>query len=485
VQFAVREFGNAGATATDKISAGFLLAGDSIASFVSGGVLGVAIAATVALGAAVVQAFSSVDDEAEKAREEFEALAKSAAEAQRSIAGLYLTENLKKQEARARGLEENLRAARKSLVKLTAEEAHHSKMLEEAQRKQTEGAGTWHEANLWAITKQREASLNARKELTAEGRKLVESLEVGLRSQVANIASASEISARKIEEDHLSAVSQTISKGRKLIEKAGQKPKADAKEKTTKKAKDNTAEIKAMEAEAAAALKRVADAEAHRRQVESEARAFDRNEKAEDRRLAREEHAEKLAAFQEEIKSRDQVAQRAAANEALFRQMHQKRVDDFKKAHEVEVMLLGVTTGALYDMAKAGEFSGAKLLATVLDAVGKEAMAKGTLHLLEGLATANPAKVTAGSGLIGLGLALGGASGAVDRSAGDQAAVASTTTTAAPADTRRSRAASSGSGGGDSGPVIIEFHGDVYDRRGVASVLSAGNRMSRHRRLAG
>ena len=65
-QMAVIEFGNEGATAADKIGAGFLLAGDSIAAFASGGVVGIAIAAGVAGLSMLVQA---MNEEAEAAKE--------------------------------------------------------------------------------------------------------------------------------------------------------------------------------------------------------------------------------------------------------------------------------------------------------------------------------------------------------------------------------------------------------------------------------
>jgi len=74
-QMAVIEFGNKGATAADKVGAGFLLAGDAIAAFTSGGVVGVAIAAAVA-GFSIINQLMT--EEAEKAKEAEEAQKKHA-----------------------------------------------------------------------------------------------------------------------------------------------------------------------------------------------------------------------------------------------------------------------------------------------------------------------------------------------------------------------------------------------------------------------
>ncbi len=133
-------------------------------------------------------------------------------------------------------------------------------------------------------------------------------------------------------------------------------------------------------------------------------------------------------------------------------------------------------TAGLYEQAKAGEFAAEKLLQATLDSVGKEMVAKGTLYLFEGIGSMNPVKVASGSALIAAGVGLGAVSGSLNA----PGAAAATT----PTDTRQSRAASS-AGGGEGGTTVINFQGDVWDRRGVANVLTSGQKMARHRRVAG
>ena len=466
VQFAVREFGNAGATATDKISAGFLLAGDSIATFVSGGVIGVAIAGVVALGAAVFQSFSAASREAEEAQQAFKDLAAEAVRSSMSIRAVQMNTALEEKKAKARGIEETIMADKARLrSRLGALEVEQEELLRQEKVWREKRWGTAEQAHQRRRVAQAKSEwLTARRTLRQN-----EDLQKRVLQSVSNISTAV---VRKAASDAMSMTGKALAAADKLIEKTETKTAKATGAKGVKV--DASAEIAAAEA----ALKRWADDRAFEQQVLRENRAHDRSDREADLAHAREMSERKVDLIVLEGKMRRDEA----AAEKLRQQKH---LDDFHQAHATKIMVLGLMTNQLYDMAKAGEFSSAKLLSATLDAVGQEAVAKGTLHIWKGIASANPVEVAAGVGLVGLGVSLGAASGAVDRSAADQTAATSTTTTAAPADTRRSRAASSGSGGGDSGPVIIEFHGDVYDRRGVASVLSAGNRMSRHRRLAG
>ena len=145
-------------------------------------------------------------------------------------------------------------------------------------------------------------------------------------------------------------------------------------------------------------------------------------------------------------------------------------------------------TGELFSMAQAGEFSAKKLLNATLSSIGQQMVAQGTKFAFEGTAKGlggDPRGygiAAIGVAEIAAGVALGAAAGAGQRAVA--AAEGAGASAASPVDTRETRAAATSSESGG-GPVIINFQGDVYDKRGVAQVLNSGLSMAKHRRIRG
>ena len=453
-QMAVIEFGNEGATAADKIGAGFLLAGDSIAAFASGGVVGLAIAAGVAGISLLTQ---TMGEEAEAAKEAEEAqkkhadelknLAKSAASANATIA--LLNAKQRKQEAieRARALEQEVQESAKryeALAKQHNEEVERFNNLSAlAQDKQESQRLDDQAAELDQVEKHAR-KLQAEYDNLLNGRFGIRHLNEQVQEEQA-----------KNSENLLTQLVDSF----KAIDNAT----ATATEKVTKQRAKAATQNK----------KEVFDEAKFERQVRKDNAAFDLQTA---QQLAEAEREIRFAAF----------AEQAAIDLAAHEKRRQLSIEEAafakKLAEERTQMAMAATntvTGALFEQAKAGELNAAALLEAVLASTGQELVARGTLHAFEGVATANPVMAGTGAAMIASGLAMGAASGAVSR-AGQPAASPSST----PTDTRQSRAAST-AGGSEGGTTVINFNGPAYDRRGVANVLNAGQKMARHRRVMG
>jgi hypothetical protein len=477
-QMAVIEFGNDGATAADKIGAGFLLAGDSIAAFSSGGVVGIAIAAGVAGISLLTQ---MMDEEAAAAQEAEEAqkkhadelknLAKSAAAANATIALLNAKQRKDEAIERARALEQEIADVKEQgarmidqrntlldrLQKTTdAKALLRGKAAAKAQLREIEKLEE-HGADLIAeFNKIQNGILEAQKDVVRETEKNQESIITGL---IDFLNTADKTTTTAVEKETEKRV-QAVRNFRDVMAEYAK----DEKERTM----------------AQQALRKEDEAFDKRREERAQKRQADAQKRFHERRA---QERKEILAILDEKKELEQ-ADKKTAEEA--EKAAEKRLSAFMKTYESEIRIGQQVVNALYEQAKAGEISAQALLATVIDATGKELVTKGTGYVLTGLAQlASTAgvqggpTVAAGSAMIAAGVGMGAASGAITRSAQPATSASST-----PTDTRQSRAAST-AGGSEGGTTVINFNGPAYDRRGVANVLNAGQKMARHRRVMG
>ena len=476
-QMAVIEFGNEGATAADKIGAGFLLAGDSIAAFASGGYVGLAIAAGVAGISLLTQ---MMDEEAAAAQEAEEAqkkhadelknLAKSAAAANATIALLNAKQRKDEAIERARALEQEIADTQKQANDLIEQ---RNQLLDRLEK--TNNAG--------ALKRGKAAAKRQRLEierLEEHGRGLVEEYnktQNGIIDAHKRVLSETEKNEQNVITALVDFLNDTNQKTTEAVEKETTKRVA-----AVRRVRDVMAEYAKDEKErtmAQQALRKEDEAFDKRREERAQKRQADALKRFHERRA--QERKEMLAILDE--KKELEQADKKAAEEA--EKAADKRLSAFMKTYEAEIRIGQQVVNALYEQAKAGEISAQALLATVIDATGKELVTKGTGYVLTGLAqlaatagVQGGPTVAAGSAMIAAGVGMGAASGAITRSA--QPTAASST----PTDTRQSRAAATG-GGSEGGTTVINFNGPAYDRRGVANVLNAGQKMARHRRVMG
>lgn len=467
-QMAFLEFGNSGATAADKVGAGFLLAGDAIASFMTGGVVGVAIAAAVAGFSIINHLMTEEAETAKKAEEaqkkhaeELANVGKAAVDAGISIAALQAKE-----------------AAGIALAKVRAVE--QDRIDQRLRKRRMEDRITDLNAELRAADnaldigrinrelKEEAAALKAQ-DLLVKGM----TNRLGFAKTEAKEAQAFYLNDLKLSSE--SAVTAFVeSTKRTTVAAAGQilEVNEEAKQtlaKTTKEAKEKAFDLAKLERQI---RKDNADFDAQQRQIEAEHR--------------RQEQESKFTAFQAEMTQQERLRQFSVDTA-------RQRQEAFMKANAVQIAAVNAVVSGLQQMAHDGEISFAKLADAAATAAGNQLVASGTKHLLEGAATAlgglarsNPIAVSAGTAeslkgaaMITAGIGLGAIGGSIGRGAGSASTPAST-----PTDTRESRAAS-GSSGGEGGTTIINFNGPAYDRRGVANVITSGQRMAKHRRIAG
>ena len=452
-QMAVIEFGNSGATAADKVGAGFLLAGDAIAAFTSGGVVGVGIAAAVA-GFSIINQLMT--EEAEKAKEAEEAqkkhaeqlsnLGKSAADAGMSIAALNAQEAAQAAIGGVRAAEEELRLQKLKLKQLKDERDDKRLMRREAVAR-GQLATKIHDNEAAAIARR----LEAQEKLLPRIENAAKQARTRAKQDTAFFLNDLKLSQESAVTAAVDGFKKLLDQGSKQMEESGEKAIATAKQQSQKikEVFDLDAELasayRAAEAQdeedaAFALLDTVQDTQNKRIRIIELANTKDRNE------------AKKTAEFKAKLAEEGKALALSAAS---------------------------TVTSALFEQAKAGELNAEKLLQAILESTGQELVARGTLHLFEGAATLNPLKAGIGGAMIASGLAMGAASGAISR-AGQPAATPAST----PTDTRRSRAASSGSGG-EGGTTVINFNGPAYDRRGISTVLNSGLKMAKHRRVMG
>ena len=482
-QMAFTEFGKAGATASDKVGAGFLLLSDGIAAFGSGGVAGIAIAAGVAgisLLAATIyeqeQASKAAAEETAKQAEALQGLAKSASDANITILLLNAQESEKGLRAKVRAADHERRILK---GKLERQHKEHNKLVERHNKMQKGPA---------------QQDLSDRIDLESARLKVIED-SFDKANKIAGDAEVTLKAARDkvLKEEDNNARNAITMLTKRLDEKAEVVAKSIAKA-ASKAAKASGVDNGTAEAEKIA-NERLKEIEADRRldlKVAADNKAFDRSEAAD----AAAFDAEMLAAKklgEEEFLAWKRTADRDAA--AASADLARKSQDAFMAANSVQIAAVRAIVSGLQQMAHDGEISFAALGDAAMTAAGNEMVALGTKHLFAGAATAfrgaaafNPVMVAGGLGesgqgalMIAAGMGLGAVGGAIGRSG---AAPAAPSGASAPTDSRESRAASGGSGG-EGGSTIINFNGPAFDRRGVANVLTSGNRMARHRRIAG
>jgi len=487
-QMAFIEFGKSGATASDKIGAGFLLAGDAIAAFTSGGVVGIGIAAAVAgfsLINSLMEEEAQLAKEAEEAQkkhaEELQNLAKSAAAANATIALLNAKQRKDEAIERARALEQEVEDSKKRYEELAKQ---HNQEVDRFNKLSALAQST-------EESKRLDAQATELDQLETHATKLKDEYDgllngpFGIRYLNQKVLEEQAKSSGNLLTQLIESFNKTDEVTTKAVEKETKKrvravrQVQDVMGKYAKWEKEQTIAQQEMRKEdervEARFRKRREQELEHERQVERDNREFDRAEKRRGAKIA------------VEI-AREESEKKLAANRVVYLRAEKARKENLaaekKAADERKAMALGVAqsvTSALFEQAKAGELSAEKLLESVLASTGQQLVARGTLHLFEGIATSNPATAGTGGAMIAAGLAMGATAGAISRSGEESAA---TTAASTPTDTRESRAAS-GSSGGEGGTTIINFNGPAYDKRGVANVITSGQRMAKHRRIAG
>ena len=470
-------FGNAAETASEKATQGFLLAADSIAAFTSGGVAGIALTAAVAGFAFLSQAINEEAEAARKAEEEtkkqaeaLQNLAQQANAANVTISLLNAQTREKEVRERARFVEAERIATGKRHNALIDQLRKHEEDKRKASRvAQLKGAMAAIERTKKAIEIERAAF----DKLDAEHNKSNERIRKARADVEKEMADNSENEITRL----IGALEKKVTAGREAIEKVtGSAVRAVTHEEIMAKYAD---EQKAAE-ETQQALRKEDEAFEERQLKKQEAA---KQRFLEGQRLLQEE---RIAAWETaEAKTK---ADEAAARTA--KQVAAERISAFQKAHSVEIAAVTATISSLQQMAHDGELSFSKLADAAITAAGNQLVADGTKTLMMGVAKMfNPAtaaigipEAAQGGLMISTGLAMGAAGGFIGRSGAAPGQAPAATTT--PTDTRQSRAASS-AGGGEGGTTVINFNGPAYDRRGVANVLTSGQKMARHRRVAG
>ena len=492
-QMAFVEFGKAGATASDKVGAGFLLLSDGIAAFGSGGPAGIAIAAAVAgisLLVSKVMAETAASEAAAEAQKVHAAalseLASAAVEAGVSIAALESEKTAAASLANVRAVEqENIdaRLKRRKLKDQVDEAAAAASKAPADRTVQGRQGGTMVIRSAESrLLKELTADLEAQDAIleTMSGKALLarkdaKEAQVLYQSDL-KVSRESEVTSfiENLKATKAAAVKVMNELSSSKAGASGPKGDGDAEKIANER-------LKEIEADRRLDLKVAADNKAFDRSEAADAAAFD---------------AEMLAAKklgEEEFLAWKRTADKKAADDAIER--GRKAQESFMKVNAVQIAATRAIIGGLQQMAHDGEISFAALGDAAMTAAGNQLVASGTEHLLggaakafAGAATFNPVMVAGGTAeagqgalMIAAGLGLGAVGGAIGRSG---AAPAAPSGASAPTDSRESRAASGGSGG-EGGSTIIHFNGPAYDRRGIANVLTSGNRMARHRRIAG
>ena len=490
VSQATRIWGSSAESASEKATAGFLLAADSISAFTSGGVIGLALAAGIAAFALIANAIKTQEEAskaaAEETKKQAEALDQLASAALSAGVSILAQESLAKMATAGqaalkvdKALVENRKEQIKLLRELNPESREALKIAERGGLLIDEQASI--EFRTGTARKEASAQLqklrDAERKLSGEAISAERNLEKASSEVADERARFSQSATKRVIDDSKAMTAAIVA----VIDKA------KAKGSGTKAGGVGEAEKVIKE--------RLAGIEAERRlnmQVAADNKAFDRSEAAD----AAAFDAEMLAAKklrEEEFMTWKRTADRKAADDAIER--GRKAQESFMKVNAVQIAATRAIIGGLQQMAHDGEISFAALGDAAMTAAGNQLVASGTEHLLggaakafAGAATLNPVMVAGGTAeagqgalMIAAGLGLGAVGGAIGRSG---AAPAAPSGASVPTDSRESRAASGGSGG-EGGSTIIHFNGPAYDRRGVANVLTSGNRMARHRRIAG
>ena len=483
VSMATRVWGNASETASEKATVGFLLVADSIATLGSGGVAGLAIAAGVAAFAMLSQVISKQAEESKKAEEAtkkqaeaLQELAKSAAQANVTVALL------------------NAQQAEKSLRAKVRAADHERRILKTLFNEQTE------EFN--KLIDQRDSMQNgkARSRLV----RLIEAESKRLniiKTAFEKVDKIAGDASRTLKEAHDKVAEETLASNQNAITKLINFLDVVATESTKVIEKETKKRAAAVET-FAQLMTRAAESDKARTEAQQ---AMRKESEDFDKRLA-EKNKESLqldadfesAVLAAKVQDQEDAALAILGINERTTEAQSKLSQDMAKSEEMRAKAVSssykaaasAVTNELFNMAKAGEFSFGKLAEAATMAAGQSLVSEGTRVLLVGISKLfNPitfpvgvAESKHGSIMIGAGLAMGAIGGAVSRSS--ETPTASGGASSTPTDTRQSRAASTTAEGGG-GTTIITFNGPAYDRRGVSEVITSGQRMARHRRIAG
>ena len=481
VAMATRVWGNAAETASEKATVGFLLAADSIATFASGGVAGIAVAAAVAGFSMLAKV---IDDEAEAAREA-EAVTKKQAEALKALADAALSAGVSI--AAQKSLEAVTKQSRGLLEvedKLNTNRAEQVRLLRELGREDLAVAKA-HEARLLfneeevvqltTIPRLREKASERLVALRAEETKLAKS-QVEAQEAVGRAANKAADDRERYSGSATQAIIEHANKVAGAVVVAVDKVKESSKANTDDFTAVANERLKNLEVERQVDLQVRADNKKADRQEAKADAAYD----LEQQRKHQQQKFD-LWAMDARVEAEAKEELRKASDKSS-----QEQAQNIEKAYNAAA---SAVTSQLFSMAVAGEFSFAKIAEAATLAAGQTLVADGTTTFMKGVAKMfNPlsapigiAEAKQGSLMVATGLAMGAIGGAIS---GAGAPAAAPSARSAPTDTRQSRAASS-SGDAGGGATIINFNGPAYDRRGVANILSSGQKMARHRRIAG
>ena len=470
-QMAMISFGNEGATASDKIGSGFLLAGDAIAAFTSGGAVGIAIVAAVAgfslltrMMGGEAEAAKKSEEAQKKHAEELANVGKAAVEAGISIAALQAKEAAGIALSQVRAVEQERLDERLKQRKLKDQLAD----LREREKVETDAQ------NRFTLQRQmkEKAAVLAAQDIVVKGMKNKLALaKTGALEAQAFYLNDLHLSSRSAVTAFTDATKKMTLDAVAAITNAGEEASATA----AKIAKESQ--------------KKIFDEAALERQIIADNKHFEIAE-------ARDTAAIKLEIAKEERKeseSFEAFKRKASVDLANFQISNARKVQEsFMKNNSAQIAAFNAIISGVARMAHEGEFSFKALADAALLAAGQELIAKGTVHLMAGVANMfatfgvhGGPEAAQGSAMIAAGIGMGAVGGAIGRSGASAGATSQATSQAsAPTDTRESRAATGSSEGGG-GTTIINFNGPAYDKRGVAQVITSGQRMAKHRRIAG
>jgi hypothetical protein len=469
-QMAMISFGNEGATASDKIGSGFLLAGDAIAAFTSGGAVGIAIVAAVAgfslltsVMGGEAEAAKKSEEAQKKHAEELANVGKAAVEAGISIAALQAKEVAGVALSQVLAVEQERLDERLKQRKLKDQ-------LADLRARESLAKSAFGKEGTQALQRQmkEKAAVLAAQDLVVKGMKN----KLGFAK-----TEAKQAQAFYLNDLHLSSGSAVTA-----FANATKKMTLDAAAAIMKTGEDARAAAAKIAEES---KKDIFDEAAFERQVIVDNKHFDISE-------ARDTAAIKLEIAKEERKeseSFEAFKRKASVDLANFQISNARKVQEsFMKNNSAQIAAFNAIIGGVTRMAHDGELSFKALADAALMAAGQELIAKGTVHLMAGVANMfatlgvhGGPEAAQGGAMIAAGIGMGAVGGAIGRS-GASAGAASQAS--APTDTRESRAATGSSEGGG-GTTIINFNGPAYDKRGVAQVITSGQRMAKHRRIAG
>ena len=469
----MNKIADSGASAGDKINAGMDVAASAVAAFATGGPIALALTVVASLAQQISIAMSAAEKEAKAAQAAFESMAEAAASASKSIRLMQLEEQKGQALVGLRALE-----GRRMIAQMQMEDA--KKLVALQNRLQKDGDERFNESERARQLKRAEGNQKAIVDLNRS----IEQQQKGLgfyagevQAQMSKDAESAVQKADDQAQDSTAALAETIKKLREARKRALKPKKAKAAPEPDDPIDAYAAYYKAQVEEQKRFLAEERAIEDQKAQEEA-SRSSARIEQAKNEASLIAEIGKEIDADKERRRKLQAEADKAEAD---------RREQKIRAQLEIGRVGLQTITGTLFEMAKAGEVSAQKLLQATLSSIGQHMVAQGTQFIFEGAAR-TLLRDPSGPGLVGVGLAevaaglsLGAASGAIGRSAETSNAAAPAQS---PADTRQTQAAASGESG-QSGPVIINFQGDVYDKRGVAQVLNSGLSMAKHRRIRG